>query len=127
MMGRESEVRRQDKTVFILSPDFRLPTPSFHHLLQGRVADLTASNEERACAARRAPFQEALGEALARRGIDPEAFCPADDLVARRVLEEYGAMFVAAESVSVPAVCIFTNEEELLAFQCRAGWRAADF
>jgi hypothetical protein len=88
---------------------------------------LTASNEERACAARRTPFEVVLGEALASRGIDPDGFCPADDLVARRVLEEYGAMFVAAQSVVVPAVCIFTSEEELLAFQRGAGWRAADF
>ena len=88
---------------------------------------MTASNEEWACVARRTPFEVVLGEALASRGIDPDCFCPADDLVARRVLEEYGAMFVAAESVAVPAVCIFTIEEELLAFQRGAGWRAADF
>ena len=88
---------------------------------------MTASNEERACAARRSPFDAALCEALARRGLDLESFCPADDPVARRVLEEYGAMFVAAESVSVPAVCVFASEDEVLAFQRRAGWRAARF
>lgn len=88
---------------------------------------MTASNEERACAPRRAPFAVALGEALERRGVDLESFCPASDPVARRVLEEYGAMFVAAETVSLPPVCVFTSEEEVLAFQRRAGWRAARF
>src|SRR5918995_6147158 len=96
----------------VFNSSFITPHSSFLH---GRAADLTASNEEWACVARRTPFEVVLGEALASRGIDPDCFCPADDLVARRVLEEYGAMFVAAESVVVPAVCIFTSEEELLA------------
>jgi hypothetical protein len=43
------------------------------------------------------------------------------------VVEEYGAMFVAADSVRVPAVCLFASEAEVLAFQREAGWRAARF
>jgi hypothetical protein len=52
-----------------------------------------------------------------------ECFCPAGDALTRRVLEEYGAMFVA-EGVSLPPVCVFETEEEVESFQREAGWRA---
>ncbi|PYS84759.1 MAG: hypothetical protein DMF67_03415 [Acidobacteria bacterium] len=73
----------------------------------------------------RAPFLEALASALARRGVSLDEFCRADDAVARRVLEEYGAMFVA-EGVRVPSVCVFESAEEVERFQREAGWRAED-
>ena len=72
-----------------------------------------------------APFLGALGRALARRGVSLEEFCRADDAVARRVLEEYGAMFVA-EGVRLPRVCVFESEEEVEGFQREAGWRAEE-
>lgn len=74
-----------------------------------------------------APFDAVLEQCLARRGVDPAAFCPAGDRVARRVLAEYGAMFVAAESVRVPDTCVFKDEEEVLAFQRAARFRAEPF
>ena len=58
--------------------------------------------------------------------MDLECFCPAGDALARRVLEEYGAMFIA-EGVSLPPVCVFETEEEVESFQRRAGWRGAEF
>lgn len=72
-----------------------------------------------------APFLDALGRALARRGVSLQEFCRADDAVARRVLEEYGAMFVA-EGVSLPRVCVFESAAEVESFQSEAGWRAED-
>src|SRR2546423_6353480 len=72
-----------------------------------------------------APFYAALKGALARRGVSFESFCPAGDRVARRVVEEYGAMFVA-EGVRLPAACLFESEEEVTSFQREAGWRAED-
>src|SRR5438270_3509973 len=70
-----------------------------------------------------APFYAALKGALARRGVSFESFCPAGDAVARRVVEEYGAMFVA-EGVRLPSVCLFESEDEVTSFQREAGWRA---
>ncbi len=69
----------------------------------------------------RPPFSEALERALARRGIGLADFCPQGDCVAARVLEEYGAMFIA-EGVELPPVCIFETGEQVRAFQERAGW-----
>lgn len=43
--------------------------------------------------------------------------CPKDDPVARRILEEYGAIFVANKSVMPPPVCMFTNEADVSKFQ----------
>jgi hypothetical protein len=55
-----------------------------------------------------------------------DGFCPASDTVSRRVLEEYGAMFVA-EGVSLPRVCVFESGEEVKSFQREAGWLSASF
>lgn len=71
------------------------------------------------------PFQRALARAFARRGMSLECFCPAGDALARRVLEEYGAMFVA-EGVRLPPVCVFETEEEVENFQREAGWASAE-
>jgi hypothetical protein len=67
------------------------------------------------------PFYEALAKALKKRKIKLETICPPSDLVARRILEEYGAIFVADKKVTPPPVCVFTNEEQVTKFQERAG------
>jgi hypothetical protein len=77
----------------------------------------------RAGGAATSPFHAALGRALARRGLSLESFCPAGDTLTRRVLEEYGAMFVA-EGVRLPTECVFESEETVERFQREAGWRA---
>ncbi|MDT5155940.1 MAG: hypothetical protein QOH51_297 [Acidobacteriota bacterium] len=71
---------------------------------------------------RRSPFHVALGRALARRGLSFESFCPAGDTLTRRVLEEYGAMFIA-EGVRLPSACVLESEEAVERFQRDAGWR----
>lgn len=69
----------------------------------------------------RAPFYVALQKALGERGMNLDGVCPPKDAASRRVLEEYGAMFVASRSVCVPPVCIFSSEAEVTAFQKSAG------
>lgn len=69
------------------------------------------------------PFHAALGRALERRGLSLENFCPAGDTLTRRVLEEYGALFVA-EGVALPGACVLESEEAVERFQHEAGWRA---
>lgn len=63
------------------------------------------------------PFYAALRRALKRRGVQPEELCDASDMVERRLLAEYGAMFVATESVRVPPRCVFHSERECAQFQ----------
>ncbi|HYH85082.1 MAG TPA: hypothetical protein VEX60_06330 [Pyrinomonadaceae bacterium] len=81
-----------------------------------------AKTDDRAA---RAPFYAALRRALARCGVSFDGFCPASDSVSRRVLEEYGAMFVA-EGVMLPPVCVFESESEVESFQREAGWLSED-
>jgi hypothetical protein len=69
-----------------------------------------------------APFYEALGKALKKRKLKIDAVCTPDDPVARRILEEYGAVFVANKKVMPPPVCVFTNEDQVTRFQERAGY-----
>jgi hypothetical protein len=67
------------------------------------------------------PFYEVLGKSLKKRKTNLESICPSADAVARRVLEDYGAIFVAKKVVP-PPVCVFQSEEEVTAFQERAGY-----
>jgi hypothetical protein len=70
------------------------------------------------------PFYEALAKALKKRKIKLENICPPSDPVSRRILEEYGAIFVADKKVIPPPVCIFTTEEQVTKFQDDAGFEA---
>jgi hypothetical protein len=69
-----------------------------------------------------ASFYEALAKALKKRKIKLENICPAPDGVARRILEEYGAIYLATKKVLPPPVCIFTNEDQVTQFQENAGF-----
>ena len=71
-----------------------------------------------------APFYEALAKALKKRKKKIESICPPSDPVSRRILEEYGAIFVANKKVTPPPVCIFTNEDQVTKFQDDAGFEA---
>ena len=68
------------------------------------------------------PFYEALAKALKKRKIKLESVCPSSDPVSKRILEEYGAIFVADKKVTPPPVCVFTNEEQVTRFQEAAGF-----
>ena len=69
-----------------------------------------------------ASFYEILGKSLKKRKIKIENLCPTSDSVARRILEDYGAVFVASKKVMPPPVCIFSSEQEVTQFQERAGY-----
>jgi hypothetical protein len=69
-----------------------------------------------------APFYEVLRKALKKRKTKLESICPPSDSVARRVLEDYGAIFLAHKKVTPPPVCVFTSDEEVSAFQERVGY-----
>jgi hypothetical protein len=58
---------------------------------------------------------------LKSRGKAIEDICPPDDQIARRVLHDYGAMFVAHEAVVPPTMCVFADEDAVLHFQKVAG------
>ena len=67
------------------------------------------------------PFYSALKRALGQRGKKIEDICPPDDQIARRVLHDYGAMFVAHQTVVPPPVCVFDDEDAVTQFQRAAG------
>ncbi len=72
-------------------------------------------------------FYRTLERELRLRGTNIEDICPPDDPVARRVLHDYGAMFVGADIVSPPPYCVFTSEDQVASFQKEAGFAAAMF
>ncbi|HEY0346771.1 MAG TPA: hypothetical protein VGC60_01330 [Pyrinomonadaceae bacterium] len=63
------------------------------------------------------PYYRALEQALAQRGVSVSDVCPDDDDVARRVLHDYGAMFVGAQNILPPPACIFSSEDQVSQFQ----------
>ncbi len=73
------------------------------------------------------PFYDVLGKTLKKRKSTIENICPTGDAVSRRVLEEYGAMFIASDKVTPPPVCVFISEEQVTSFQEKAGYRAETF
>jgi hypothetical protein len=72
------------------------------------------------------PFYIALNKALRKHSLNLESICSKNDPVARRVLEDYGAIFVAKHSVTPPPVCVFTSEAQVTEFQKKAGIKAAE-
>src|SRR4051794_32981411 len=91
--------------------------------------DLTSAGgggSSEADAFRATPFYAALHRALAPRDIDCEGLCDLRDAAARRLLAEYGAMFLAAETVRVPSVCVFRDEAAVEQFQRGAESRATE-
>src|SRR5258705_10908548 len=66
-------------------------------------------------------FYEVLRKSLKKRKTSIESICPSADPVSRRVLEDYGAIFIA-KHVMPPPVCVFTTEEEVTRFQESAGY-----
>ena len=49
---------------------------------------------------------------------DSQAFCPTEsNIIARRVLESYGALFAASDAVLLPSVCVFDGEAPVRRYQ----------
>jgi len=74
-----------------------------------------------------ASFYDVLRKALKHRKTKVELICPGSDAVARRVLEDYGAIFVASKKVLPPPVCVFTSEDQVTKFQEQAGFVSQAF
>jgi hypothetical protein len=70
-------------------------------------------------------FYTELKKALRARKLKLETVCDTSDPVARRVLEDYGAMFLAASSVMLPPVCVFKSEAAVSEFQADADFTTA--
>jgi len=67
-------------------------------------------------------FYEVLRKALKKRKTNLDSICPQSDSVARRILEEYGAIYVATRKVKTPPVCVFTSEAQVTKFQDEAAY-----
>jgi hypothetical protein len=74
-----------------------------------------------------ASFYEVLRKALKKRKTSIESICPPSDAVARRVLEDYGAIFVVDKKVTPPPVCIFLSDQQVSEFQERVGFATEVF
>jgi hypothetical protein len=84
---------------------------------EGKAAN-SAPAREAMTSMKVAKFDEALSTALARRGVAADGLmCDGRDPVARRILNEYGAVFMASGGALPPPVCIFRGAEEVETFQ----------
>lgn len=91
---------------------------------------MTDSNKHTGKKGNRSPkrpvdFYTALEEALDVREMSLKAVCDTNDPVSRRILEDYGAMFVASDDVIPPPVCVFKSAAEVEAFQNAAGFTSS--
>ncbi|GIU82486.1 MAG: hypothetical protein D6687_12250 [Acidobacteria bacterium] len=62
-------------------------------------------------------FLASLEDNFSKRSININAFCNQSDKVERRILREYGALFLATEKVEVPCCCMFESDEAVRRFQ----------
>jgi len=70
-------------------------------------------------------FDKVLEKVLRKRKVKFGELCNQNDSVARRILAEYGAIFVARK-VLPPPVCMFANSEQTDDFQAEIEIRAAE-
>jgi len=87
-------------------PDIRQP-----------IASSLSELEEIAERFKSSPFYQTLARALDSRGMTVENVCDVNNAVARRLLAEYGAVFLATERALVPPSLVFRGETEVTAFQ----------
>jgi hypothetical protein len=71
------------------------------------------------------PFYTALEKRLASHNKTLKDLCSIDNPVAKRVLEDYGAMFLAKDVLPPPA-CVFTDETKVIKFQTEAKFLSAN-
>src|SRR5256885_11476048 len=71
------------------------------------------------------PFYRTLHDSLGKRDRTVAHICPEGDDVARRVLHDYGAMFVGSDDILPPPACVFTSEDQVSEFQNTAGVTSA--
>src|SRR5437763_6807468 len=71
------------------------------------------------------PFYRTLHDDLSIRDRTLAHICPEGDDVARRVLHDYGAIFVGADDIVLPPACVFANEDQVSEFQNAAGVTSA--
>ena len=62
-------------------------------------------------------FISSLNAALSGRGIQTSSFCNTSDATEKRILTEYGAVFLADKKVSIPSRFMFDSESEVTKFQ----------
>jgi hypothetical protein len=105
---------------WVLGKLFGSPSPYVNS--PARSMTLGRKTEERMNALAPAPFYDVLLKTLKSRKTSLENICSVSDPVARRVLEEYGAMFVASRKVTPPSNCVFTSQDEVARFQHDAGF-----
>jgi hypothetical protein len=109
--------------LLLISPaqSYGRPYPAIGAIIgtdSGGMTKLTADNNGEAPAL----FFEVLRKSLKKRKTSIESICPTSDPVARRVLEDYGAIFIANKKVLPPPVCVFTSDQEVAQFQEKAGY-----
>ena len=115
--GQQREQRRE-RRVNNQSPDGVNPGATG----QTKMPDINVEKKEPTAST---PFYAELKKALRVRKLKLELVCDMSNPVSRRVLEDYGAMFLAATRVTPPPVCVFRSEEEVSEFQTRAKFTAA--
>jgi hypothetical protein len=71
------------------------------------------------------PFFRTLKDSLSKRDRTLAQLCPEGDDVARRVLHDYGAMFVGSDDILPPPACVFISEDQVSEFQNAAGVTSA--
>ncbi|HQU86467.1 MAG TPA: hypothetical protein PKY59_25275 [Pyrinomonadaceae bacterium] len=66
-------------------------------------------------------FYSVLEQTLVKRGKKREDICDEKDMVASRILREYGSVFLVIDTALPPPVCVFSSSEDVENFQKQLG------
>lgn len=66
-------------------------------------------------------FYSVLEQTLIKRGKKKEDICDEKDMVASRILREYGSVFLVIDTALPPPVCMFSSSEDVDVFQKQLG------
>jgi hypothetical protein len=79
------------------------------------------------CESKIVKFYDALKVVLKNRGREVENLGDLSNPAIKRILEDYGAMFLAADAVLAPPVCMFADADAVARFQIQVDIAAENF
>lgn len=107
------------RLVGAISALFLISAATFENRLFGSSDFSNQMTKSKTAAEKKGKFYKALEKILLARKLREKNICNQTDSVQMRILDEYGAIFVAGEAVSVPPVCMFESPEAVNKFQQR--------
>jgi hypothetical protein len=116
---RDKKSKIPDKTNETIETNVKINQPKVETSTNKIIETETKMNSPASESDKRNQYFKTLDVALSKRNSNLAALCDESDAVSKRILHEYGAIFIADEKVIAPPVCMFTSADEVNNFQAK--------